>query len=251
MQMILRHLFSSKGQNKKLTSSPARTHTNAFNPDTKAIFSPLVSGNNQLSKKKLSVNQKLQSMQNANKQANPWVGPAENQRSNLIRMKSAFRRSDQKPGIQHSQSIDLGSTKRSTLSSTFTSGFASTRGSEGFKPGSTKSSLKDTFYSTRSLSKSYTRRYGKYKMKQNVPTYDFTGGDSPWLNQSRVNNKIAGKEQNFKINYMNYDTEFNSARPVAHTKGRKFCPITRYMKDLQDNRIFNRGKMATYRGDFK
>ena len=78
--------------------------------------------------------------------------------------------------------------------------------------------------------------------------YDFTAGDTPWLNKSNMFTKYAGKEQNFKINYMNYDKEFDSARPIAHTKARKFCSMTRFMKNLEDNRIFLKGKMSAYRG---
>lgn len=123
---------------------------------------------------------------------------------------------------RHSQSIDLSSTQTSSLNKTFTTGFNSTGGSSGFGAGSTQSSFKNIGYGNRSKNNSYTRRYGKYKLKQNIPLYDFTGGDSPWLNKAGVNNLINGKEQNFKINYMNYDKEFNSARPVAHTNNRKF-----------------------------
>jgi hypothetical protein len=224
--------------------------TNAFNPDTRSILSPLIDDSPIRAKKSppsLAINQNISPQKNSHHNT-VWVDKG---KASFLRMKTTLRQS-KGPGFAlksgHNKSIDLGSTKSSNFNQTFTSGFASTMNSTGFKSDATASSIKDTFYSTRGENKNYVRRYGKYRINQNISTYDFSGGDTPWTNKSGVNNKIAGQEQNFKINYMNYGNEFNSARPVAHTKAKKYCSMTRFAKNLVDSKIFQRGKMVTYRG---
>ena len=138
--------------------------------------------------------------------------------------------------------------KSKTMNSTFTSGFSSTMRSTDFSAMKTNSSFKDTFSSSRGGKQTFARGYGKYKLKDTTPMYDFTGGDTPWVNKARVNNVILGQEQNFKVNHTIYDKEFDCARPIAHTKARKFCSMTRFIKSLEDNRIFQRWKMSAYRG---
>lgn len=160
----------------------------------------------------------------------------------------------------HSQSVDFSSsslfrekgkstaTIQKQLATTFTSGFGLTMRSTGFSGTRTNTSFNGSFSASRGKKQPYVRGYGKYKLKDTTPMYDFTGGDTPWVNRSGVNNYILGQEQNFKVNHTTYDKEFDCARPVAHTKARKFCSMTRFIKDLEDNRIFQRWKMSAYRG---
>lgn len=211
--------------------------SNAFNPHTKAIITPFVDESPtkvRVSPKKLEINKRLLNHSMTVRRGSEWQ---QRERSNLIRMKSAYRRKSP----AQTQSIDLGASK-SNLQTTYTSGFYTTQASSGFAPTNTAESFNTT---SRGGSK-YTRRYGKYKMS-NMPTYDFTGGDTPWLNKVGVNTKVKGTEQNFKITHTTYDREFDSARPIAYSKGRKYCSMTRFMKNLEDNRIFQRGKMSAYR----
>lgn len=229
--------------------------TRAFNPDTKTILSPMAKESPVRAKpgpQKVEVNHRLVNHGQAVRQKPVWVDTG---RASLMRMKTHSKKQLDNSPIKlnrHSQSIDLSSTQKSgTMNSTFTAGFSSTKGSSGFGAASSGGSFSDTFYSSRGESPSYTRRYGKYRLKRDIPTYDFTGGDTPWVNKAGLNTKVNGQEQNFKINYMNYDKEFNSARPVAHTKARKFCSMTRFMKNLEDNRIFQRWKMSAYRGNYR
>lgn len=241
----------SKVNQSQYRKVPINLKTNAFNPDTRSILSPLIDDSPVRAKKSppsLPITQNMSPMK-ASHHNTVWVDKG---KASFLRMKTTLRQSkgsvfDKRS--DYSKSIDLGSTKASNLNSTFTSGFASTMNSTGFKSDKTASSLRDTFYSTRGENQSYTRRYGKYRLNQNISTYDFSGGDTPWTNKAGVNNKIAGKEQNFKINYMNYGNEFDSARPVAHTKAKKYCSMTRFAKNLVDSKIFQRGKMVTYRGN--
>lgn len=235
-------------------NSPVRMNSNsAFNSDTRSLISPF-GGDSPVKAKRpvqnVSINMKLVNKSKNSGTKGPWSNAA---RSSLIRLKSKIPGKihfSPKKKPRHSQSIDMGATKASGLNSTFTSGFNSTMASSDLMGRTLNSSFRDSSYSHRSGNSPYVRSYGKYKLKKTLPVYDFTGGDSPWINKSGVNNKVQGHEQNFKINYMNYDKEFNSARPVAYSKGRKYCDMTRFMKNLEDNRINQKWKMAAYRSTF-
>lgn len=152
---------------------------------------------------------------------------------------------------RHNNSVDFSTTKGSTMNSTFSAGFNILGNSAGFSGTHGNGSQRDSMYNQRGEKISYARGYGKYKLKNSIPTYDFTGGDTPWVNKARVNNKISGQELNFKVNHGDYDKVFDSARPIAHTNARKFCSMTRFMKNLEDNRIFQRWKMSAYRGSHR
>lgn len=121
----------------------------------------------------------------------------------------------------HTNSIDFDGKFNRSMNSSFTSGFRSTGITDSTKNSSTISFNELNRTIGRSQPK-YERRYGKYRMNVNVPLYDFAAGDSPLLNKSKLNTNFKGKEQNFKINLMKYEKEFDSARPIAHTKNRKY-----------------------------
>ena len=250
----LKNVFSSKPDAPigTISNSPIKKDWNrAFNNNTKTIFSPLATHSSRLGKKlsdRFPEDNKLLSKTNTLRDQ-PWNNNGKMSSSRIkVTSSKPIRVNASKEHI-HSQSVDMSSSvKNKTMNSTFTSGFASTMGSTGFK---TSSSFKNSFYSTRGEKTAYTRGYGKYKLKETTPTYDFTGGDTPWINKVRVNNKILGQEQNFKINHTIYDKEFDSARPIAHTKARKFCSMTRFIKDLEDNRIFQRWRMSAYRASHR
>lgn len=132
----------------------------------------------------------------------------------------------------------------STMNSTFTSGFDSTfKSSEGMSSTFT-SSFYNYGYADRSDKSEPFNRYAKYKLKNTIPVYTFHGNDSPLLGNSSFKSKIHGNEEA-------YAKLYDSARPVAHTNSRKYCSMTRFIKNLQDNRIFNKGKMSVYRGFIK
>ena len=179
---------------------------------------------------------------------NVWI---EAGKSSLSTVKDSvtrpYRISPSKISHNHSYSMDLDSAITSKFNSTFTTGFSSS----GFSTGMSKTTSKDSDQVGGVLKREYNKGYQKFKLNSTIPVYDFTGGDSPWLNNSKVNNKINGREQNFKINHTIYDKVYDSARPVAHTKGRKFCSMTRFMKSLEDNRINQRWRMTTYRGSHR
>ena len=244
----------SKVNQSQFRQMPVNLKTNAFNPDTRSILSPLIDDSPskaRVSPQSVGINKKLLASTQRSNSNSVW---AEKEKASFLRRNTTLkhkRGSINAPKVDYSKSIDLGSTKSSNFNKTFSSGFASTMNSTGFKDFSTANSLKDTFFNTSGEIKNNQRHYGKYRLNKNISIYDYSGGDSPWVNKSGVNIKIRGKEQNFKINYMNYGNEFNSARPVAHTKAKKYCSMTRFAKNLQDNYIFQRGKMVTFRGNYK
>jgi len=225
--------------------------TNAFNPDTRKMFSPLMDS----SPVKAKVNQhnkecekSYRSFMSKSSYGKPWGSKraiSASRKSSIRSFANQIKRQN-----KFNQSIDLGTTKSSNFNSSFTSGFHSTQRSTAL--GSTKTdSSKGTFYSSIGLNKSFTRVNGYKRVNKKIPSYDFTGGDSPWINKAGIYNKIQGKEQNFKINIKNYEKEFDSARPTAHTKARKYSDMTRFFKNLEDNRIFRKWKMSAYRGNFR
>lgn len=240
---------SSHSQVEKVSiiDSPTKTGGNrAFNLNTKTIFSPLANESPIREKKiaaKLVVNESILEKTKHNRN-NLWL---EAGKSSLSTIKDSVPRPFRVGPIKdryHSHSVDMANTVPSKFNSTFTSGFGST----GLANNASNAFSKDADHNGSPTKKEFDRGYKKFKLSNVIPVYDFTGGNTPWINNVKVNNKINGKELNFKVNHSDYDKEFDSARPVAHTKGRKFCSMTRFMKSLEDNRIFQRWKMTTYRG---
>ena len=237
--------YNNKKGSGRISERPSSSRTKmrssrAFNDNTKSILTPFVIDKAEKvdpKTNKIPINNDILMRSQSIREKNKF-------RENYARMKSTLvPRPSMSPKKfkDHNNSFDGGKSMASTLNSTFTTGFSSSmRSSDAFQ-----NSLPKSFHN-RNLgdNSSLARRYAKFKLKQNVPMYTFNGNDSPLLGNKAYKSTIHGNESA-------YQKIYDSARPVAHTNNRKYCSMTRFIKDLQDNRIFNRGKMSVYRGGFR
>ena len=153
--------------------------------------------------------------------------------------------------IDHGRSVavDWNKSMASTMNSTFTAGLSSTMRPTTTRHGDrgNKSVYAYSQKQMRPDSGKFVNRYAKFKLKPAIPVYTFHGEDSPLLSQNVTK---TGTKSTIHGNESAYQRTYDSARPVAHTKGRKYCSMTRFVKNLQDNRIFDSGKMYVYRHGF-
>jgi hypothetical protein len=216
---------------------PVRMSTNAFNPDTRQILSPLNDDSPSkapISPQRVGINKKLLSSARTANHNSVW---ANKEKASLLQMKTSYAQNmNSINGAKtiNNPSIDIGSARSLSFNKTYSSGFASTMNSTGFRSNDTSNILKKSMYGTRGVNKNYARRYAKYK-HNNTAVHDKSGGDTPSINKIGNHNKTPGREQNFKINYTNYGNEFDGVRPVPHSKSKKYCSMTRFVKSLHAN----------------
>jgi hypothetical protein len=216
---------------------PARMSTDAFNPDTRKIFSPLDDDSPSKaprSPEKVGINKKLLSSARTANHNSVW---ANKEKASLLQMKTSYGQNmNSINGAKtiNNPSNDIGSVRSLSFNKTYSSGFNSTMNSTGFKGDETSNILRKSMYNTRGVSQNYGRRYAKYK-HNNTAVHDKSGGDALSINKIGIHNKTPGREQNFKINYTNYGNEFDGARPVPHSKSKKYCSMTRFVKSLHAN----------------
>ncbi len=217
--------------------------TNAFNPDTRKIFSPVVDSSPVKVKAthKIDLNKSYQKYIKRSSYKNAWKDIKASMMGDSMKTKS--NPSQIRLSKKFNKSVDLGSTMTSDFNRTFSSGFGSTFKSTGLGSGNSLSAS-GTFCSSKRLNKSFQRVNGYKRVNRKVPSYDFTGKNSTWMNKQGVIDKSHKRD-------LSYSKILGNPKPCAHKNGRKFSPMTTFYKNLEDNRVFSKWKMSAFRGNYK
>lgn len=213
--------------------------SNAFNHDTRRLISPVLDTSPvRISSKKSTkgeISKSYQKFRNT-RYSDFSAGRRSPLLSNKLSIPNKVRLSK-----KFSQSIDLRTTQSTDMGKTHTSGFGSTQRSTAYGTGSSFS-LGGSFYSSKGYNQNFTKVGGYKRVNKNIPFYDFVGKNSTWMNKQGVFDKIARREN---------ERLLGKPKPSAQGNGRKYSPMTAYFKNLEDNRVFKKGKMNAYRRDCK